>query len=377
MTTENNKTTAASNPNQKIDRKRDEEFKKPPKPKRKKSWWLMLFTIPIIILAILYFTPTTLYIRGNGNILSADDAVLRAGSKGPIQAILAQTGEQVKSGQVLLQLEDDVEIAEVERCTRELDQANAELKFLIEKTKLEQEQEKLAIKAAEIQYEDSQKDVTRLENLYKSSAVSDLELRIAKTKQEMDHIRLLEENLSKTTLREAQIDIQKRNIDTWQAKLDSANRTLARRKVLAPMSGMLVMHSFSIGQVVDANQVLGQIFDNSYHQIIAHMPEQFQYFLRVGQEAEVELSAYPWWDFGYFPATIYRVSPVINPQASGDGTIMIKAMVTNNKDKNLTLRAGMAGEIWIKAGKTPLLYRILGLKSNDKKKTTTTQPVTK
>jgi HlyD family secretion protein len=354
------------------DRKKIDEFEKKPKPKRKKSFWLLVFALPLLIPATLYLIPTTFYIVGNGNILSADDAVLRAGSKGPIQAILARTGDQVKKSQILLQLEDDVERAELERCQRELARAQAELNFLLETNQLERQKEKLAIEAAEIQYEDSKGEVTRLEKLYKSAAVSDFELRVAVTQREINRISLLEKNLNKDNLRQADIDIKKRNIETWKAQLDSAQRMLARRKVHAPMAGVLVMHSYSIGQVVDANEVLGQIFDNRYYQIIAHIPEKFQSFLKTDQDAEIELSAYPWWDFGYLPARVYRVSPVVNPQASGDGTIMIKAKIENN-NTNIQLKAGMAGEIWIKAGKTSLLYRILGIKPYDNH--TTTQSV--
>jgi multidrug resistance efflux pump len=352
------------------EKEKKDEFEKKPRTKRGKLFWLMILFIPIGVILLLYFIPTTFYVAGYGNILSADDAVLRAGSKGPVRKLLARTGERVKKDQVLLELEDDVERAEVERCKRELSRAEADLKYLIETNRLEEIKDKLAIEGAKIQYADSQKEVDRLSKLYTTNAVSDFELRVATTKREMDRIALEEKTLSKNDLRTALVEIKKRNIDTLKAQLTSAERMLSRRKVLAPMAGVLVMHSYSIGQVVDANEVLGQIFDDNFYQIVAQIPEQYQYFLKTGQDVEIELSAYPWWDFGYFNGKIYRVSPVVNPQASGDGTVMIKARVESH-NPNTPLKAGMSGKIWIKAGQTSVLARILGLKPYGNNKSTT------
>jgi multidrug resistance efflux pump len=358
------------------EKEKKDEFEKKPKRKQSKLFWFLIVAVPLGAIASLYFIPSTFYVAGYGNILSADDAVLRAGSKGPVRALLARTGERVKQDQVILELEDDVERAEVERCKRELAKANADLTYLLETNRLEEITDKLAIESAKLQYADSQKEVSRLSTLYKTNAVSEYELRVATTKRELDRVALEEKTLNRNELRGAQVEIKKRNIDTLKAQLTSAERMLARRKVLAPMAGVLVMHSYSIGQVVDANEVLGQIFDDNFYQIIAQIPEQYQYFLKTGQGVDIELSAYPWWDFGYYRGEIYRVSPVVNPQASGDGTVMIKARIESH-NSNTPLKAGMSGKIWINAGKTSVLERILGTKpygNNHRNNKPATQP---
>ncbi|NLE29986.1 MAG: HlyD family efflux transporter periplasmic adaptor subunit [Phycisphaerae bacterium] len=332
-----------------------------PKPKRTKFYLTIFLGIPLAVLVILYLIPATFYIPGYGYILSAGDASLRAGSKGPIRAVLARSGQFVKEGDVIIELEDDVEQAEVERCKRELSRAKAELKLLEETNRLEIIQDKLAIESAKIQYEDSKNEVMRVEKLRDSNAVSDLELRIATTKREMDRIQLQERMIEKNDLRTAQIEIKKREIDTINAQLISAQRMLARRKIPAPMTGVLIMHSLSIGQVVDANEVLGQIFDNSYHQIVAHIPEKYGSFLSKDQRLLVELSSYPWWNFGYLSAQLYWVAPVVNPQASGDGTVQVKAKLEKLTNGSIDLKAGMSAKIWIVGCRTSLLAKILGV----------------
>jgi multidrug resistance efflux pump len=338
-----------------------QEKEKKPNPKRGKLYLTIFLGIPLAILVILYLIPTTFYIPGYGYILSAGDASLRAGSKGPIRAVLAKSGQWVKEGDVIIELEDDVEVAEVERCKRVLACAKAELKLLEETNQLEIIRDKLAVESAKIQYEDSQNEVKRVQKLRNSNATSDLELRVATTKCEMDRISLEEKMIVKNDLRTAQIEIKKREIDTTNAQLVSAKRMLERRKIPAPMTGVLIMHSLSIGQVVDANEVLGQIFDNSYHQIVAHIPEKYGSFLSKDQHILVELSAYPWWDFGYLTANLSWVAPVVNPQASGDGTIQVKAKLKEAKNSPIDLKAGMSAQIWIEGGKISLLAKICGV----------------
>jgi multidrug resistance efflux pump len=343
--------------------------------KSKTTKKILLYTLVgfLVLVLILYLIPASFKVAGYGNVLSANDAVLRAGSKGPIRKILLESGVRVTKDHLIIELEDDVERADVERCQRELDQARAEYKLLAENLDIEKQKEQYDTEIAHIQYLDSDNEYKNLNELMKQRAVSELELKKAQAKRDMDLVSWKERQISKTEIRLAQVEVQKRKIETCQAQLNSAKRILSRRQIHAPMSGVLVMHALSIGQVVDANEVLGQIFDDQYYQMIAHVPEEFAFFLREGQTAQIELSSYPWWNFGYFYGKVYWVSPVVNPQASGDGTILVKAKI-EDVPKFTSLKAGMTGTIKIIAGKTSLLYKILGITTYDKRIITTTQP---
>jgi multidrug resistance efflux pump len=355
------------------DEKKEEKDSKPANPKRTKRILIGSAGACVLFLVILYIIPVNFYIGGYGNVLSASDAVLRAGSKGPVRFIHARSGQRVQKDQLILELEDDVERADVERCQRELAAAQAELLLLNETVAIEKKRDEFQREIAKIKYEDSQSEFTRVKGLRSSSATSDLELRMATAKRDQDQVDLQEKSIDKHKFRLAQVEVQKRKITTLDAQLNSAQRVLSRRKINAPMSGVLVMHTLSLGQVVDANEVLGQIFDDKFYQFIAHIPEQFGYYLREGQPVRIELSAYPSWDFGYFWGHLSWVSPVVNPQASGDGTILIKAKIETTP-RYADLKAGMSGKISITAGKTSLLWRILGLKTYDKQPPTTTRP---
>lgn len=341
---------------------KEEKEGKPLKSRRGKSI-LVISTGSFCLLVIaLYLIPVNFYVGGYGNVLSARDAVLRAGSKGPIRAIHAQSGQRVTPDQVILELEDDVERAEVDRCKRELNAAQAELELLKATVAIEKQRDEYQREIARIKYLDSEAEYERVKGLRSTAATSDLELRMATAKRDMDKVELADRSIDKHQFRLAQIEVQKRKIATIEAQLTSAERVLSRRRVFAPMAGVLVMHSFSIGQVVDANEVLGQIFDDHYYQMIAHIPEQFACYLKPGASVRMELSTYPSWLFDYFWGSVYWVSPVINPQASGDGTVMVKARI-ETLAPHTELKAGMSGKISIHGGTTSLLWRILGIRT--------------
>jgi multidrug resistance efflux pump len=341
------------------DKKEEKDAK--PRSKRRKSILYLSTGSFCLLVFILYITPVNYYVGGYGNILTASDAVLRAGSKGPIRALLVRSGERVKRDQVIIELEDDVERADVDRCKRELNHAQAELELLLATADLDKQRDEYQRQTAQIRLQDSQAEFDRVKGLRSSSATSDLEVRMAKTKRDMDGVDLAEKSINKHKMRLAQVEVQKRKIATLDAQLVSAGRVLSRRKVLAPMEGVLVMHSLSMGQVVDANEVLGQIFDDRYYQMIAHIPEQFACYLKPGESVRVELSTYPSWLFDYLWGKVSWVSPVVNSQASGDGTVLIRAEI-DTRPPNVELMAGMSGKLSIQAGKTSLLSRLLGLR---------------
>jgi len=364
---------------QKDNEKDQDRENKAARAKRRKSIAYISTGVFCAAIVLTFLIPVNFYVSGYGNILSASDAVLRAGSKGPVRRILAQSGQRVKKDQVILELEDDVERADAERCRRELDQAKAELELQTATLEIEKQRDAYQKETARIQFQDSQAEFDRVKGLRSSSATSDLELRMATTKRDLDKIELANKSIDNQKIRLSQVEVQRRKIAILEAQVVSADRVLSRRKVYAPMDGVLVMHSLSIGQVVDANEVLGQIFDDQYYQMIAHIPEQFASYLQPGQSIRVELSAYPSWLFDYFWGKVSWVAPVVNPQASGDGTVMIKAKI-EQLAPNTELKAGMSGKISVQAGKTSLLMRLLGIRtydrthSNQSTKPATTQP---
>ncbi len=332
--------------------------KKPKKRKRKLYVWLV---VTVGILALMFAVRVPYYVTGYGNVMSRRDAVLRAGVKGPIKRILVDSGQFVKEGDVIIELEDSIQQAAILTNERKLSQAKMELARLTERMYYDLSKQKSEIELAKIKLKDVEAEYKRIKKLFAQQAASKTEMRRAEIAYELAKTELAEISLDKRKLLEAEIEVQKKKIDVLVSLLKLAKARLALRKIHAPISGVIVLHTLSIGQVVDADQVLGQIFAKGGYQIIARIPEKYLWFTKEGKTVIAETSSYPHRDFGYIGGKIRWVSPVINPNSSGDGSLLIKADITS-KPKRIVLKPGQSAQIWIDAGKVPLIYYLLGIR---------------
>jgi multidrug resistance efflux pump len=326
----------------------------------KGRFWTGTITLAIAGMAVaLYLIPANQYIVVYGNVLSGDFAALRAGSKGPIERISVVSGQWVKKGDVLLELESDVERADVAKCQCEYDQAKAEHLLMKEQMAIETEVERLQARYAEIQLQDGQADHSWYSKLRKQGAASDREADKAKVALELAKVTNQQQSLDHSALRQAKLLVHEHQVASLASQLERAKNTLARRTVTSPMDGIIVLHSLSLGKVVDANEVLGQVFDARTFQVVARVPERYLRYLYRGQAAYVELSSYPEFDEGEIAGQVDSILPVIQPQGSGDGTFRIQATLTQWPD-NVKLSAGMSAEIALSVGKRPMLMKLLG-----------------
>jgi len=331
------------------------------KPKKKKRRIYVWFIITATILALMFAVQVPYYISGYGNIMSEKDAVIRAGVKGPIKSLLVESGQLVKKGDVIIELEDSVQRADVLTNERRLMQAKTELVRLTAQMHYELAKQKSEIELARIKLKDVEREYQRIKKLFTQQAASKTELRKAEIAYELAKTELEEISLDKEKLLQAEIEVQKKKIAVLEASLELAKANLVLRKVHSPISGVVVLHSLSIGQVVDAVQVLGQVFKQNKYQVIAKIPERYLWFSREGKKVIAQTSSYPHRQFGYIGGEIRWVSPVVNPNSSGDGSILIKADIINCPDR-IILKPGQSAQIWIDAGRVPLIYYLLGVR---------------
>ncbi len=335
----------------------------------------VLLAVTVAVFA-LWSIPTKFHVGGYGNVLSASDAVLRAGSKGPVKSILVKSGDRVSKGNVVLALESDVERSDTDKCKRELDQARAEMLHLQELLAITRLENELEIEHAKIDRDDCLMEYEHIVELQKQQAASRREMRGVKAEYELARTRLKRLSLDRTALRKSQLEVQNKKIGTLQSELERAEGTLARRQIAAPLDGVIVLHALSLGQVVDANEVLGQIFDDRYYQVVARLPERYARYLRSGQTVGVRLSAYPELDWEHITGVIEWVSPLVTPHGSGDGTILIKARLTDVA-ASVALKSGMSAKVSVTVGRTRYLWRLIGLLPKTSGEKTSDVPTTR
>ncbi len=196
-----------------------------------------------------------------------------------------EDGDQVKTGQLLVKLEDDKEQAEKEQ--------------------------------AEINLDEQEREMARIERLYKSKAVS-----------------------------QKNLDEQRTSLARSKTLLSIAKTHIADRNLKAPFSGCLGMRLVSLGDLVTPGTKIATLDDISEINVDFSVPEKYFSELKTGYEIQVTNAAYP---KEKFKGKITAIAPRINLQTR---MVEVRAVIDN---KEMKLRPGMMFNVKVDMGKRKTL----------------------
>lgn len=103
----------------------------------------------------------------------------------------------------------------------------------------------------------------------------------------------------------------KGKIDETQNLLHSASAKLKQRFLYAPVDGYVSsLNIRNIGQVVQPGQTVAEVAaDNAPLVLLASLPNQEAGFVKTGMPVKVKLDAYPYQDYGIVPGKVISISP--------------------------------------------------------------------
>jgi membrane fusion protein, multidrug efflux system len=108
-----------------------------------------------------------------------------------------------------------------------------------------------------------------------------------------------------------------------QATVERRKRELKDTRIFAPFSGIVGARSVSPGQVIARNTLLTVLVDLNPVKVEVSVPERYLGQVRIGQELELTVAAYP---ARNFKGKVYFVSPDVDPSTR---TALVKAKVEN------------------------------------------------
>ncbi|WP_445678855.1 efflux RND transporter periplasmic adaptor subunit [Radicibacter daui] len=207
---------------------------------------------------------------GTGDAVQAVD--LFPSVSGEVATIAFHPGQKVMAGDVLVKLDDD--------------------------------QEQLELKLAQLQVTDATNTLARYDSLAPTGAVSATE-----------------------------VDKARVTLDQARNALDQARVALDHRSVKAPFNGMMGLSMVDVGDRVTPTSRLGSIDDRSSLLVEFEVPEAFAAQLQDGQEIEATTPAFLGRSFaGAVAAIDSRIDPMSR-------TIRVRALLPNDED---LLRPGMS-----------------------------------
>ncbi|HQU08813.1 MAG TPA: efflux RND transporter periplasmic adaptor subunit [Opitutales bacterium] len=228
-----------------------------------------------------------------------DDVYLSAQADGVVRAYPKNEGDRVKAGDVLVELDDRMEVAEVE-------------------------QAKAVLIAAEAELEKAKKDFIRVDTLFKENIASD--------KQHLESIFLLAQAKS-------------RELQAW-ANLDAAKVRLSYRSITSPIDGLYFKKTKSVGESIGRFETAARVIDDS--ELIMVVYAGAEYFGKVapGDTVQVLLRDGPG-KGQKVQAKVMYVDPLIDPAT---GTFRIKLQVEPSAVAIPGLSAEMLPDTLVKHG---------------------------
>ncbi len=194
---------------------------------------------------------------------------LAANSSGIIKEVYAQSGQLVKSGEILLKIDSDLDNVEVQQ---------AQSKVLTQKQAIEAATANIQILKSQLNKANS--DLSRDQALYDGKAL---------TSKELENTKYTVINLQK------QIDAQVASLDQQKAKLNEINtdikyyRTSLDQKIVrSPSDGTLLSFDVKKGEYLSPNQTIAEFAPTGPLMALTEIDEIFATKVKVGQKANIK-----------------------------------------------------------------------------------------
>ena len=328
--------------------------------------WILLIIAGIVIcaLALVFGLRVEGYAHGYGNVTAHQDPLLRASQKGPVAEILAKNDQQVTEGQVLIRLDDSLARVTLLRAQKAAAEAAKEIEVFKAQCKLAQAQRQYQREQAQLQIKSARHLLDQLLAGQAKGTVSAIE--VAEAQLAYDLVALQPEQTYKAQeeLETQELALRQQQLSAARAEVELCQEQLVSLQVRSPIDGRVFLNPLVVGEVVDANKVLGRVFDESSFTIEAKFPERLLYRLKEGQEADVWPIGRSRWD-SPLSGKVTKVGRLVQPQDTGDGyfwvTINLQPHPPGSEAGDLPLHPGQNAQITVRVGKVILFRRILGL----------------
>jgi membrane fusion protein (multidrug efflux system) len=325
--------------------------------------------------------------------LEIDNAVypLQAPSAGRVVSASLSIGQQVKEGDVLVELESDPQGLEVKEQQARLTTIDPNVKALRAQVEAEEaartqerqssqaaiEQSQLKLKEVKPQLEYAQSEFRRYTNLVQMGLSSGRQLE--KARADVEGLELSQKTLaseagkleqeqrtrdSERTVRVEKLNEEIRRLEgdrtSMNATLSRLGNEVARRKIRAPIAGRIgeaeILHA---GSVVAPGDKLAAIVPEGRLLIVAQFPPPAAFGrIHPGQTARMRLRGFSWTEYGAVRARVERVADEVR-----DGTVRVELSVLDSPGLRVPLRHGMPGSIEVEvedATPATLLMRTAG-----------------
>ncbi len=334
------KTSESVNTSVKTDPKLDTQKK--PYGLTKKAWlrigiigFLILIGIIILSRNILLGTPVEAYptqntelrqtVVASGRVITPQRVSIASKVIGRVKSIPVAEGEKVMRGQLLIQLDNQDEMASIAQAATTIDQAQAKL----------QQQRQVALPAAIAGYKKAEADVRQTQKQFER--IAELKKRNFVSQMQLDEARRnLDVALSLRQTAALQVQTNQLNggdsvltlagVAQARANLSLLRVRLEQDAIRAPSNGVLISRSIEPGDIVQPGALLMTLAVSGEIQIVIQLDEKNLAKLAIGQKALGSADAFP---DKQFEAVVNYINPGIDATR---GSVEVKLRIINPPD---------------------------------------------
>ncbi|MDT0496048.1 efflux RND transporter periplasmic adaptor subunit [Algiphilus sp. W345] len=217
----------------------------------------------------------------SGYVVARRQATVSAKITGKVTKVLIEEGQHVQAGEIMAELEDATESAQLNLSRARLEASRSELRQL------------------QVQLDDAQRTLRRNRELAERKLVSQS---------------LLDTSQAEAEALEAQLATARENVRVAQRQVDVSQRNLDETTVRAPFAGVVTVKAAQVGEIVSPLSAgggytrtgIGTIVDMDSLEIEVDVNENFINRVQSGQKTTATLNAYPEWKI---PARVIAVIP--------------------------------------------------------------------
>ena len=217
---------------------------------------------------------------------------------GQVKELLVKEGDTVQKGDILVRLDDEQIRLQVAQARATLDSAQASLEKIRAGARPQEiSQAEAAVQQAKINRDSAEENYLRMEKLFSEGAVSEQQFEQAKNQYEIAQAQFQSANESYKLVTEGAaeqdikaVEAQARQV---QSTLEIAQSQLNNTIVRAPISGRITSVNAKTGEMISSAVPLLVIIDTSELYVNTGISEKDVASIKIGQEAEIFIDAFP------------------------------------------------------------------------------------
>lgn len=294
--------------------------------------WTLLWAVMLFVLSALAFAVVgrvEVNGRGRGMLRPGSVRNLVAQAGGTVSEVVVQSGEAVRAGARMMTVDSAAVQSQLLEAQRQVDTLKTDFAPFAERQDRTYEEQVAQLKARLVMLEDqvgSQADSLLVyerkwkanqalakDGLVSAITVDEAREALSQAQRQLNGNRqaLLQARQEWASLlgrREDELWQRNQSRQTAQAKVDALGINLSLGTLLAPEDGTVEAVLVKPGDVVQAGQVVGKLVPRGEPlQVVAFLPEKDRAFVRVGDEARLELDQLPYSEFGTLKAKVLRI----------------------------------------------------------------------